>query len=69
MSPEEDQRITNMEENIRILEVEIAILRLDLEAKKLPPVYEAPDVATPPTEYLEKSQKVINLETKDPFVT
>jgi len=67
LSPEDDQRIALMQERIEILEVEVARLRLDLEAKSPSPAVEAPDIVNPPTEYLEKSEKVISLEKDNPF--
>lgn len=58
-----------MQERIEILEVEVAKLRLDLEDKSPTPPVEAPDIVTPPTEYLEKSEKIVKLEKEDPFMT
>lgn len=68
MSPDaaQDEKITALKNRIKILEVEVATLRIDLEAKQSTPPIQAPVIVNIPKEYL-KSEKVTNLEKHDPF--
>jgi len=66
----EKTKMELMEDRIKILEVAVAALRIDLDAQFPPTVYMAPDVKTPPTEYMpkpEQTEKITKLEKDSPF--